>query len=188
MKSDKLIFPDKRGDLNPYSLLCTDCGNVELFYYDEIKTTLITIKDGTISYDFGRFVRKAKTDARVATVVRKHIEMGAGHAGGLLLIKDNVRCARCEASTIVLYGDVIAECQDNRCVGCFRCGGAYNEENILKTCVKCVDIRRQVSEDQAMFMITLDMDLFCDACPLDAIRDEYNITGDEVKTKAGGRY
>lgn len=187
MKKDKLIFPDERGDLNPYSLLCADCGNVELFYYDEIKSTLITIKNGVISYDFGKFVKKAEPNARVATVVKKHMEMGAGITNGLVIYKDNVRCARCESTVVVLYGDVLAECQDNRCVGCFKCGGAYNKENILKTCVQCIDYRKMLADDPALFMITLDMDMFCDACPLDAIREEYGITGDDVKAQAGGK-
>lgn len=188
MKNNDLIYPDERGELNPYSLICEKCGNAKIFYYDEIKRTLITIVNGIISCDFGRFIQKSRKRNKVSIIVKKHMETGAGISREIDITDEDIFCANCgKSGAIVLYGDMLAECQDNRCTGCFMCGGAYNEENIIDTCARCIEYRKEVARDPIIFMITLDMDLFCDACPLQAIREEYNIDADSIKAEAGGK-
>lgn len=188
MKDDKKIYPDQRGTLNPYSLICYKCGNTKLFYYDEIRSVLITIQNGELAYDFGKHIKKVNKNDRISIIAKKHMEMGAGTSGGLVVEKDNVRCARCGSHEISLYGDILTECQNNRCVGCFHCGGAYNEDNILDHCVQCVEIRKRLDKDPSVFTITLDMDLYCDACPIQALRESYGIEGEEIRLKVSGHY
>lgn len=187
MKNDKLIYPDERGELNPYSLICGSCGNARVFYYEETRKVKITFTNGKISFIFGRYLKKKSSSDRISIIVAKHMSSGAGIIKGLNIKSEKVYCGNCSSENILLYGDVLNECQDNSCPGCFKCGGAYNEENIVDTCVKCINYRKDLSEDSAMFMITLDMDLFCDACPLQRIREEYGFVGEEVKAKAGGK-
>ena len=187
MKKKDVVYPDERGELGPYSLICDNCGNTEVFIYEEIVRTVIRIIDGKFFFDFGNVVKKHSKKDMISTIVSKHMSTGAGISRELKIISDNVCCGKCSSSMILLYGDVLSNCQENACPGCLMCGGAYNKENIMDTCIKCVQYRKELAKDPSIFMITLDMDLFCDACPLERIRTDYGFGGEEIRAKAGGK-
>lgn len=187
MKEDSLIYPDEREGINPFSLMCAECGNISVFYYDIVKRVIITIRDGIMAYDYGRIPVLTKRD-RVKMILDRHVNGGLADKK-----KTNVRweigCAVCSSDTIILYGDILYECYMNQCIGCFRCGGAFNRDNIEEYCKQCLHLRTSLmnKEEENTFWATLDMDLHCDACPIQAVREEYGITGGRIKRTVSGK-
>lgn len=191
MTDEQLIFPDQRDGLTPYSLICVDCGNYVTFHYDVTIRTVVTVKGDDLVYDYGRIINKkalTKQD-RIIMILERHQADGTALWNELNRKRKEVCCSKCSSGNIVLYGDILSECYTNRCIGCFRCGGAFNEENIASYCKQCISLRSSLykKEDRSLFFMHLDMDLFCDACPIQAVREEYGICGDEIKREASGK-
>ncbi|MFA7710879.1 MAG: hypothetical protein WCY30_07230 [Candidatus Neomarinimicrobiota bacterium] len=186
MENTDLIYPDERG-LNPYSLFCEDCGNYKYFWYTKIMTGMITFeKNGTMMYDIiDSGYKQLSNKEKVAAILEKHIITGNQN---IEQSSTQIRCGKCYSDNVVLYGDMLAECYQNHCVGCFKCGGAFNDENIERYCVQCVLLRKQYADkDNSLFWLTLDMDLFCDSCPIKEVRESYNIDGERIRKKVCGK-
>jgi len=187
-----LVFPDDRHGLNPYSLICSDCGNYRVFYYDVSVKAKVTLKNDSLVYNYGREINRLPFNkkTRIAMIMERHRDHGAALWDNIEEEKRKLSCGKCSSDDIVLYGDVISECYANRCIGCFKCGGAFNSEHIEEYCKQCISLRSMMckdGEDSSLFFMTLDMDLFCDSCPIEAVRLEYGITGDTIKKEVSGK-
>lgn len=187
---EDLIFPDEREGLTPYSLYCQKCGNYKTFYYETITKARVTVDEEGLRLQYQRIPENTIPSKRemAASILKRHLSGGSG-----ITVEEqsvsiaNISCANCGNDYIVLFGDVLYECYENQCIGCFKCGGAFNEDNIIEYCKQCLSMRRELSKDPSIFMLTLDMDLNCDACPIADIREGYGITGEDVKNRVFGR-
>ena len=189
MLGKNMIYPDSREGLTPYSLMCIDCGNYKYFNYEKtVKARIAFTDNGKMIFKFleSADMQLSKKE-RVALLIDKHFAAGTVSYDKIKKYRVKVTCANCGSDNISLYGDVLQECYQNRCVGCFKCGGAFNRDNIKKYCVQCVSLRRDLADNPALFWLTLDMDLFCDACPIVELREDLGITGEEIKKEVCGR-
>lgn len=167
--------------------MCNACGNADYFFYTGQIEAKITNRDGSLifrTFDLSR--QEFQEKDRIAAIVNLHMRSGAGTTGWSLETK-RIRCGRCDSEDILPYGEILAQCYENECVGCFSCGGAFSEDNIRNTCEECVSMRGQIAEDSGLFWTTLDMDLYCDACPIASVREDYGITGEEIKAACSGK-
>lgn len=183
-----LIFPDERGDLTPFSLICRDCGQAGEFIYRVEKEFVLEIKpNGHVGFKSANdFMNGCVSEGDFLKMVAdRHARFGSG--GMLRHERYDIRCARCSSPDVVLYGEILADCYESRCVGCFQCGGAFAKDNIMGYCVTCVGVHRAAVEDQSFFWEMLDMDLYCNGCPLEDVREGYGIMGDDVRRKASGK-
>lgn len=170
---------------SPLAIVCRECGNQRFFVRREIQEYFVHLEPTGLVVWRGR-LQDPPPEVSVEAAVLAHMRAGAGQVE-LNRELQTLECARCSSTDFDVLVDTLGDCFYARCEGCMRCEGMFNEEGVQELCRECVTLRAGLAEDRSLFYLTLDMDLYCDACPVAALREEYGIDPDTIKRSCSGK-
>jgi len=180
--SNKYTYPDERDNMSAFTLVCKECGECRVFVKETRTRCLVSAGFSGIT-----IVPNRRHDHRYSNIniaLSNHFNTGLGS-----LLKQDEKilftCGNCNSDNVALYGDILLECYQNQCPGCFACGGGYRSVNIKKICVECLILYRSLVKKHDL-MFSLDMDLFCDSCPISIIRADQRIDPERIKNEVCG--